>query len=115
MAWVWRRPNPIPRRDAWQRFAPSRGQNNFVITVTESVGAAGDVVTRAFTGARTITESVSATDAVSRQANYVRGISESAGSASDSVARAQVLARTISESVSASASVARVFSGARGV
>jgi hypothetical protein len=85
---------------------------NYARTVTETVGAAADTVTRVFAGARTTTETLAAAETISRGFIGSRTVTETVSS-SQTITRALITARANSESVAVSDTVSRVFAGAR--
>jgi hypothetical protein len=84
-------------------------------TITEatiSIGAG--VVNRVLAATRTLTESISLSDSVSRIASFTRNITGISVSISDSITRGRVITRNITESaISISDSIVRVLSATR--
>jgi hypothetical protein len=87
----------------------------FARSRSETVGAAADVISRIFTGFRTISEAVgAAADTVSRAGSgFHRTITETLTAATDAVARIYHAVRERTETVSFNDTISRLFTGAR--
>lgn len=97
--------------------AVTRGGSAFARTISESLSAASDAVTRIYGAARGPSETLTAADvSVTRRFVGARAVSESVGPATDSVARSQGVARNPSETVGPAAdAVTRVRTAVRNV
>jgi hypothetical protein len=93
------------------RIAPPTYRLNYVRTLADTASAS-DAVTRLWTGARTLSDSAPATEVVARVALFPRALADSAPS-SDSLARQTVQSRAFADTATAADALTRQFVGSR--